>query len=53
MALLDRIAEVLAQRHAIDGGIRVSKRNASVPVSAKDAEHLASRCGAIITAIGD
>src|SRR5262249_46589122 len=41
--LLDRIADVL----------RVSKTNASAPVSEEDAALLAKHCAAVITAIGD
>ena len=53
MALLDRIAEVLREQHGIGDVVRVSKTNASVPVSAEDAERLARQCAAVITAIGD
>ena len=53
MALLDRIAEVLRERHGIGEVVRVAKTNASVPVSEDDAELLAKRCTAVITAIGD
>lgn len=44
MALLDRIAEILRERHAIGEIVRVAKTNASVPVSDDDAELLAKRC---------
>jgi hypothetical protein len=53
MALLDHLAEVLRERHGIAGVMRVAKTNASVPVSDEDAEALAKRCVAVITAIGD
>ena len=53
MALLDRVVERLTTRHAIVEVVRVAKTNASAPVSESDAEMLARRCGAVITAIGD
>ena len=53
MALLDRIAEILRERHGIGEVVRVAKTNASAPVSDDDAEVLAKRCAAVITAIGD
>jgi hypothetical protein len=53
MAILDRIAEVLRERHGIGEVVRVAKTNASAPVSEEDAEVLAKRCTAVITAIGD
>jgi len=33
--------------------VRVAKTNASAPVSDEDADHLAKRCGIVVTAIGD
>ena len=53
MALLDRIVERLRERHDIGDVVRIAKTNASAPVSESDAEILAGRCSAIITAIGD
>ena len=53
MAILDRIAEILRERHGIGEVVRVAKTNASAPVSDEDAEVLAKRCTAVITAIGD
>jgi hypothetical protein len=53
MALLDRIALILGERHAITEVVRVAKTNASVPVSDEDAEKLARCCTAVVTAIGD
>jgi hypothetical protein len=53
MAILDRIAEILRERHGIGEVVRVAKTNASAPVSDEDAERLATRCAAVITAIGD
>ena len=53
MPLLDRIAERLRERHQIGEVVRVSKTNASAPVSESDADLLAARCAAVITAIGD
>jgi hypothetical protein len=53
MALLDRLADLLRERHGIADVVRVAKTNASAPVGAEDAEQLAARASAIITAIGD
>jgi len=53
MALLDRIAEILRERHGIGEVVRVAKTNASAPVREEDAELLAKRCAAVVTAIGD
>jgi hypothetical protein len=53
MALLDRLVERLRERHDIGDVVRIAKSNASAPVSESDAEILAGRCAAIITAIGD
>ena len=53
MALLDRIVERLGERHQIGDVVRVSKTNASAPVTEGDAEKLAGRCAVVITAIGD
>jgi hypothetical protein len=53
MVILDRLAEILRERHGIGDVLRVAKTNASAPVSEEDAERLAKGCTAIITAIGD
>lgn len=53
MALLDRIAERLRESHQIGDVVRVAKTNASAPIGEPDAEALAGRCTAVITAIGD
>lgn len=53
MALLDRIAEHLRERHGVAEVLRVAKTNASAPVSEPDAALLAKRCAAVVTAIGD
>jgi hypothetical protein len=53
MALLDRLVERLGERHDIGDVVRIAKTNASAPVSDRDAEMLAGRCAAVITAIGD
>ena len=53
MALLDRIAERLGERHQIRDIVRVAKTNASAPVPDEDAETLAASCAVVITAIGD
>jgi len=53
MALLDRIWRHLRERHGVADVVRVAKTNASAPVSDEDADHLAKRCGIVVTAIGD
>jgi hypothetical protein len=53
MALLDRIAEHLGERHGVATVLRVAKTNASAPVREEDAELLAGRCAAVVIAIGD
>jgi hypothetical protein len=53
MALLDRIAERLRERHGVIDVMRAAKTNASAPVSEEDAAGLAKHCAAVITAIGD
>jgi hypothetical protein len=53
MALLDRIADHLARRHGIREIVRIAKTNASAPVGSEDAERLAARCAAVVTAVGD
>jgi len=53
MALLDTIAEHLRRRHGVAEIVRVAKTNASAPVGEEDAELLANRCAAVVTAIGD
>ena len=53
MALLDRIALHLQERHGVAEIVRVAKTNASAPVPEEDAELLAKRCGIVVTAIGD
>jgi len=53
MTLLDRVAQILGERHAIEEVVRVAKTNASVPVTEEEAEALLKRCGAVVTAIGD
>ncbi|HSL48585.1 MAG TPA: hypothetical protein VK878_05920 [Candidatus Deferrimicrobiaceae bacterium] len=53
MLLLERIAEILGERHAIAEVVRVAKTNASVPVTEEEAEPLLRRCAVVVTAIGD
>ncbi len=53
LLLLDRVAELLGERHAIVEVIRVAKTNASVPVTEEEAEPLLKQCAAVVTAIGD
>jgi hypothetical protein len=53
MVLLDRIAELLRERRGIGEIVRLSKTNASVPVTEEQAEPLVKQCAVVITAIGD
>ena len=53
MAILDRVAEILRDRHGVGEIVRMAKTNASVPVGEEDAKDLARRCAAVVTAIGD
>ena len=53
MALLERIAARLAERHGVAVVLREAKTNASAPAPEDIAERLASRCGAVVTAVGD
>jgi predicted lipid-binding transport protein (Tim44 family) len=53
MMLLDRIAELLRERRGIAEVVRLSKTNASVPVTEEQAEPLLKQCAVMITAIGD
>ena len=53
MTLLDALARHLVERHGVAEVVRVAKQNASAPVSDEDAERLAARCAAVVTAIGD
>lgn len=53
MALLERIALHLRERHGVAEVVTVAKTNASAPVSADAADFLAKRCAAVVTAVGD
>jgi hypothetical protein len=53
MVLLERIADRLRERCGIGEVVRVSKTNASVPVTEEQAEPLVKQCAVVITAIGD
>jgi hypothetical protein len=53
MVLLDRIADVVRERSGIGEVVRLSKTNASVPLTEEQAEPLLKQCAAVITAIGD
>ena len=53
MALLDRIAGYLRERHGVAEIVRVAKTNASAPVLEEDAKLLATRCAVVVTAVGD
>jgi hypothetical protein len=52
-ALLSRIADNLAERHAIAGRIEVRKPNYSFPAAPADVARLSEGANAIIAAIGD
>jgi len=53
MVLLDRIADVLRESSKIGEIVRLSKTNASVPLTEEEAEPLLKQCAVVITAIGD
>ena len=53
MVFLERVAEHLRARHAVGDLVRVTKANASAPARPEDAALLATRCAAVVTAIGD
>ena len=53
MVILERIADLLRERRGIGEVVRLSKTNASVPVTEEQAEPLVKQCGVVITAIGD
>jgi len=53
MTFLDRVAEHLRARHGVAELVRVTKANASAPVPPEDGKRLATRCAAVVTAIGD
>jgi len=53
MALLEHIAGVLRERLGIGEVVRLTKPNASVPLTDEQAEALVKRCAAVVTAVGD
>ena len=53
MVFLERVAEYLRARHDVEELVCVTKANASVPASPEDTALLATRCAAVVTAIGD
>lgn len=53
MVLLERIADTLRERLGIGEVVRLSKTNASVPLTEEQAEPLVKQCAVVITAIGD
>jgi len=53
MVLLERIADLLRERRGIGELVRLSKTNASVPITEEHAEPLVKQCAVVITAIGD
>jgi len=53
MAFLERVAEHLCARHAVGELVHVTKANPSTPARPEDIARLATRCVAVVTAIGD
>jgi len=53
MVFLERVAEHLRARHDVGELVRVTKANPSAPARSEDTARLATRCAAVITAIGD
>jgi len=53
MAFLERVAEHVCARHGVGDLVCVTKANASAPARPEDAQRLAARCAAVVTAIGD
>jgi hypothetical protein len=51
--LLDLVADELRARYDVRDVVRLQKRGASVVAEDTMFEHLASRCDAVVTAIGD
>ena len=53
MVFLERVAEHLRARHDVGELVRVTKANPSAPAWSEDTALLATRCAAVVTAIGD
>jgi hypothetical protein len=53
MVLLERLADVLRERLDIGEIVRLTKPNASAPLTDEQAEALVKRCAAVVTAVGD
>jgi hypothetical protein len=53
MVFRERVAEHMRARLAVGELVRVTKANASAPARPEDAVLLATRCAAVVTAIGD
>jgi hypothetical protein len=53
MIFLERVAEHLRARHEVGELVRVTKANPSAPARSEDTARLATRCAAVVTAIGD
>ena len=53
MVFLERVAEHLRARHDVEGLVCVTKANPSAPARSEDTALLATRCAAVVTAIGD
>ncbi len=53
MVFLERVAEHLRVRHGVEELVCVTKANPSAPARSEDTALLATRCAAVVTAIGD
>ena len=53
MTFLERVAEHLRARHAVGELVRVTKANPSAAARPEDTAWLATKCVAVVTAIGD
>jgi hypothetical protein len=53
MVFLERVAEHLRARHEVGELVRLTKANPSAPARSEDTARLATRCAAVVTAIGD
>jgi hypothetical protein len=53
MVFLERVAEHLRARHDVGELVLVTKANPSAPARSEDTALLATRCAAVVTAIGD
>ncbi len=53
MMFLERVAELLRTRHDVEELVCITKANPSAPARSEDTALLATRCAAVVTAIGD